>query len=623
LKTFAPKNWPRRKLENKTVVVPNVDIKLSANALRVLEKRYLRRDEDGKIIETPEGMFRRVAKAISSVERIFNAEADIEAIAEDFYLAMASLEFLPNSPTLLNAGTEMGQLASCFVVPVEDSLEATFEAVKYTAIIHKSGGGTGFNFSKVRPRLDRAGGRVGVSGGPVALIDVIAGAADYVRQGGVRRGCNSVVLNVDHPDIMDFIKAKSNPEKLTNFYISVAVTDDFMSRVKAGTDYPLINPRTGQTVHRLSARKVFDRIVDQAWHTGDPGFVFLDRINRDNPTPELGRIEMITGCGEQALLPYEACPLGSINLARMLTDADGGKRVDYARLGRLVELGVRFLDNVLDANRYPLDIIEQATKRTRKIGLGVMGFADMLFQMGIAYNSDPAAAVAGEIMAFIQDKARQNSRQLAVERGTFPAFPGSIHDVPGTAPIRNAACTTVAPTGTISIIAGCSCGIEPLFSVAFVRHMLDGEVRLDINPHFEMAARRAGIWTADLIAGLVSCNHLEDQQQVPQGLRDVFVTAHRVSPEWHVRIQSAFQEHVDAAVSKTVNFPHEATRDEIFRVFTLAHESGLKGITVYRDGSREMQPQCTGQPGISLVEEYFGRTAGRASAPESNDAGRP
>jgi ribonucleoside-diphosphate reductase alpha chain len=404
---------------------------------------------------------------------------------------------------------------------------------------------------------------------------------------------------------MDFIKAKADPLALTNFYISVAVTDDFMAQVKANADYPLKNPRTGETVEWLSAKTVFDRIVDQAWRTGDPGFVFLDRINRDNPTPSLGKIEMITGCGEQALLPYESCPLGSINLSRMLLAEGDRVAVDYKKLAGVVDLGVRFLDNVIDVNRYPVARIEEAAKRTRKIGLGVMGFADMLFQLGISYNSEAAARVAGEIMAFIRRQAHQASRRLGRQRGAFPAFEGSIYDIPGAEPMRNAACTTVAPTGTLSIIAGCSSGIEPLFSVAFVRHMLEGETLLDINPHFEKAARGAGAWTADLARKLVRCNHLQEQADVPEEIRRVFITAHQVSPEWHVRIQSAFQQHTDAAVSKTVNFPHDATRDDIVGVFLMAHESGLKGITVYRDGSREQQPQCTGDLGVALVDQYF------------------
>ena len=581
-----------------------IEVRLTPNARRVLEKRYLKRDENDQIIETPNEMFRRVAKGVASVETQCDPCADVERIAYDFYRAMASLEFLPNSPTLLNAGPVNGQLASCFVLPIEDSIESTFDTLKLTAIIHKNGGGTGFNFSKVRPKSDKAGGRQGVASGPVGLIDVIATAADYIRQGGVRRGCNSVVLNVDHPDILEFIKAKNDPEVLTNFYISVAATDDFMARVEEGTDYPLINPRDGRTVQTIPARVVFDHIVEQAWRTGDPGFIFLDRINRDNPTPKLGKIEMITGCGEQAMLPYESCPLGSINLAKMLKKNGEAIAVDYEKIGRLVDLGVRFLDDIIDASSYPAPIVEQATKRTRRIGLGVMGFADMLFQMGIPYNSKAAETTAAEIMGFIQERAHAMSRCLGEKRGSFPAFKNSIFDFPGAHPMRNAASTTVAPTGTLSIIAGCSCGIEPLFSVAFVRNMLDGERLLDINPYFEAAVRKTGSWNTDLLQRLVSRNHLHEQADVPDSIRKVFVTAHQISPEWHVRIQSAFQKNVDAAVSKTVNFPNCATRDEIARVFFMAHDSGLKGITVYRDGSREQQPQCTGDLGLKLVEQY-------------------
>ena len=587
------------------VAETRIEVELTPNALRVLEKRYLRRDENGEIIETSDEMFRRVAKAIASIETSYDLKTDVIQIAEEFYQAMANLEFLPNSPTLLNAGLENGQLASCFVLPVEDSIESTFDTLKHTAIIHKNGGGTGFNFSKIRPKLDKAGGRQGVASGPVGLIDVIATAADYIRQGGVRRGCNSVVLNVDHPDILEFIKAKNDPDALTNFYISVAVTDDFMARVKARADYPLVNPRNKQVVGTLNAYDVFELIVDQAWRTGDPGFIFLDRINRDNPTPELGNIDMITGCGEQAMLPYESCPLGSINLSRMIQFNDGASAIDYAKLGRTVELGVRFLDDVIDASAYPADIIEQATKRTRRIGLGVMGFADMLFQMSIPYSSEAAETTAMEIMGFIQKHAYEASIRLGTKRGSFPAFRGSVFDLPGASPMRNAARTTVAPTGTLSIIAGCSCGIEPLFSVAFVRHMLDGERLLDVNAHFETAVRRSGQWNAGLLQRLVRCNHLHEQADVPESIRRVFVTAHQVPPEWHIRIQSAFQENVDAAVSKTVNFPNRATRDDIARVFFMAHEHGLKGITIYRDASRELQPQCTGQLGLDLVDRYF------------------
>lgn len=577
---------------------------LTPVALRVLEKRYLRRNKKGYIVETPEDMFRRVAKAVASAETLYDRNADTEAIAGEFYQVMADLEFLPNSPTLLNAGTEVGQLSSCFVLPVPDSIEETFDTVKHTAMVHKSGGGIGFNISHIRPKGSAVGGHLDAAGGPVALIHVLAAAADYIRQGGVRRGCNSVVMSVDHPDILDFIRAKNNPQTLTNFYNSVSVTDDFMSRVKRNADYDLVDPMSGRTCARLNAREVFDRIVDQAWRTGDPGLVFTDRINRDNPTPKLGHMETITGCGEQALLPYESCNLGSINLARMLKEGDNRLEIDYEKIARVVPVAVRFLDNVIDINRFPVPVIEQATRRTRKIGLGVMGFADMLIRLGIPYNSTRAIAVAEEVMEFISDLAIVSSYQLAQEKGVFPAWHDSIHKEKGL-PLRNACCTTIAPTGTLSIIAGVSSGIEPIFAAVFVRNILDGENLLEVNPHFERAARERGFFKQKLIEELVTSNHLHDRKEVPEDVRKVFITAHQVSPDWHVRIQAAFQRHIDNAVSKTVNFPHEATRDDIARVFRMAYEQGLKGITVYRDRSRDQQPLSTSQIGMELVSELF------------------
>ncbi|XUX00921.1 MAG: adenosylcobalamin-dependent ribonucleoside-diphosphate reductase [Dehalogenimonas sp.] len=580
------------------------ELALTPIGLRVLEKRYLRRDRTGRIIETPEEMFRRVAGFVASAEHIYNPEADVDGVADEFYRAMASLEFLPNSPTLLNAGTEAGQLSSCFVLPVPDSLEETFDAVKYTAMIHKSGGGIGFNVSHIRPTGSAVGEHLDAAGGPVSLIHVFAGAADYVRQGGVRRGCNSVVMNVTHPDILHFISAKSNPNTLTNFYNSVSVTDDFMARVRMGEDYSLIEPNSGEAVGKLNAAAVFNRIVDQAWSTGDPGLVFIDRINRDNPTPTLGRLETITGCGEQALLPYESCNLGSINLTAMLKNEGDSLSIDYERLGRLVPIAVRFLDNVIDVNRFPVPLIGHTTKRTRKIGLGVMGFADMLIKLGVPYNSTRAIAIAEEIIEFISHHARQASHELALERGVFPAWHGSVYEKQDL-PMRNAACTTIAPTGTISIIAGVSSGIEPIFAAVFVRNILDGENLLEINPYFETIARERGFYNRDLIEQLVTSNHLHSRKEIPEDIRRVFVTAHRVSPDWHVRIQAAFQRHIDNAVSKTVNFPKNATRDDIARVFMMAFEQGLKGITVYRDQSRELQPLCTSDEGTRLVDQMF------------------
>ncbi|APV43708.1 ribonucleoside-diphosphate reductase alpha chain [Dehalogenimonas formicexedens] len=575
-----------------------VKVQLTPNALRVLEKRYLKRSSHG--IETPEQLFRRVARAAARAELLYDENTDTKAIEEDFFDLMASLSFLPNSPTLLNAGTFSGTLSSCFVLPVPDSVEDTFDAVKNTAVIHKNGGGLGFDLSGIRPKGSMAGNHADAAGGPVALVHVLSAAADYIRQGGIRRGCNSVVLSVDHPDILDFITAKSDPNSLTNFYNSVSVTDDFMKRVKENSAYPLVDPRTGDVVRSLPAREVFYRIVDQAWRTGDPGLVFTDRINRDNPTPSLGKLSAITGCGEQALLPYESTNLGSINLVKMLS----GGEIDFEKLKKVVRLAVRFLDDVIDINKFPTEEIEAATKRTRKIGLGVMGFADMLLRLGIPYNSTKAIAVAESVMEFVTSTAHEVSQDLARKRGVFPAWGQSIYGQRNI-PMRNACCTTIAPTGTLSIIAGVSSGIEPIFAAVFVRNILDGENLLEINPYFEEVARERGFFTRKLLEELVTSNHLHERKEIPEDVREVFVTAHRVSPDWHVRIQAAFQRHTDSAVSKTVNFPKSATRDDIAKVFTMACEQGLKGITVYRDRSRELQPLCTSEIGMRLIKHIF------------------
>ena len=588
---------------------------LSPNAQRVLEKRYLRQNRQGKIVESPEEMFRRVAEVVASAENRGALQSDSADIADEFYRVMASLEFLPNSPTLLNAGTECGQLSSCFVLPVPDSVEETFDAVKYTALIHKSGGGIGFNISHIRPKGSPVGEHLDAAGGPVALIHVIGSAADYIRQGGIRRGCNSVVMAVDHPDILDFVKCKNNQQTLTNFYNSVSITDDFMAKVKSGEEYSLIDPNTSGIVRRLNAKIVFDRIVDQAWRTGDPGLIFVDRINRDNPTPKLGPMETITGCGEQALLPYESCNLGSINLTKILRNKNGKLEIDYDKLSSIIPIAVRFLDDVIDVNKFPIPLIEATTKQTRKIGLGVMGFADMLIRLGVPYNSTRAISIAEELMEFITSAAHEASHQLALERGTFPAWKNSIYHSRGVA-MRNASCITIAPTGTLSIIAGVSSGIEPIFAAVFVRNILDGENLLEVNPHFEAVAKERGFFTRELMEELVTSNHLHNREEIPEDVRKVFVTAHRVSPDWHVRIQAAFQRHTDNAVSKTVNFPHDATHDDISRVFMMAFEQGLKGITVYRDESRESQPLCTCEMGLELIGDLF-------NSPRSIQSGYP
>ena len=579
----------------KTEAQPTSGINLTENALRVLERRYLKKDKQGQVIEKPEAMFHRVAQAIASAELIYNPKANVKAREKEFYQLMANLEFLPNSPTLMNAGRELGQLSACFVLPVEDSMESIFDAVKNTALIHKSGGGTGFSFSRLRPETDRVGSTGGVASGPVSFMRAFDTATDVIKQGGMRRGANMAILNVDHPDIMKFIEAKSDPNAFTNFNLSVAVTSEFMEAVRAGADYNLVNPHTNEVAGKLNAKEVFDKIVGLAWKTGDPGVVFIDRINQANPTPHLGKIESTNPCGEQPLLPYESCNLGSINLARMLRATNGITEIDYVKLTETAKVAVRFLDNVIDANKFPLPQIEEMTKKTRKIGLGVMGFADMLIKLGIPYDSEEALQIASNIMHSINEEAYKASVELANERGIFPAFSGSIYDVPDGPRLRNASCTTIAPTGTLSIIAGCSSGIEPLFALSYIRNILDGAQLVEVNPYFEEVAKSQGFYSEELIHQLATGTQLHTLEGTPDNIKRLFVTAHEISPEWHVRMQAAFQKSTDNAVSKTVNFPQEATQEDITKVYMMAYQEELKGITVYRDRSREAQPLSTSQ----------------------------
>jgi ribonucleoside-diphosphate reductase alpha chain len=568
---------------------------LTDNALHVLEKRYLVKDKTGKAIEKPAQLFRRVAKTIAAADLNYQTGADVKAREEEFYQVMTNLDFLPNSPTLMNAGRELGQLSACFVLPVEDSMDSIFDAVKYTALIHKSGGGTGFSFSRLRPERDRVGSTGGIASGPVSFIRAFDTATDVIKQGGMRRGANMGILSVDHPDILRFITAKEDMTSLTNFNLSVAVTAEFMEAVKTGSDYNLVNPHTQEVFGKLNAKEVFDKIVDEAWRTGDPGIVFIDRINRDNPTPKLGKIESTNPCGEQPLLPYESCNLGSINLAHMLKSVDGKCEIDYPKMAKTIHTAVRFLDNVIDVNKFPLPQIESRTRETRKIGLGVMGFADMLLQLGVPYNTEAALTIASDIMRFIRDEAMNTSQELAAERGVFPAYEGSIYDIPNGPRVRNAARTTIAPTGTLSIIAGCSSGIEPLFALSFTKNILDGAHLIEVNPYFEETAKQCGFYSAELMQKLAEGAHLKDIEGIPEEIKKAFVTAHEISPEWHVRMQSAFQKSTDNAVSKTVNFPREATRDDVAKVYLMAYDEGLKGITIYRDGSRQGQVLTTGK----------------------------
>ncbi|WP_435412049.1 vitamin B12-dependent ribonucleotide reductase [Pseudoflavonifractor intestinihominis] len=560
---------------------------ISENARAVLEKRYLIRDEKGEPTETVEELFHRVANAIAAADASFDPKADVAATARCFYDMMTGLDFLPNSPTLMNAGRPLGQLSACFVLPVGDSMEEIFDAIKNAALIHKSGGGTGFSFSRLRPRGSTVNSTGGVASGPISFMKVFNAATEAVKQGGTRRGANMGILRVDHPDILDFITCKNDTKEITNFNISVGITEKFMQAVENGGSYELVDPASHKVTGTLSAREVFDKIVSSAWQTGEPGIIFLDRLNRDNPCPQQGEIESTNPCGEQPLLPYEACNLGSINLVTHLKEEDGRWVLDKDKLTTTIRNAVHFLDNVIEVNKYPLPEIDAMTRSTRKIGLGVMGFADMLLYMGIPYNSDQGVAMAREVMELVNTIGHEESQALAQVRGAFPLFSESTYR--NGKPLRNATVTTIAPTGTLSIIAGVSSGVEPVFAYAYIRNVMDNTHLIETNQILKNVLVSRGLYSDALMRQIVEQGSLAHVDGIPEDIKRVFVCAHDVSPIWHVKMQAAFQAYTDNAVSKTVNFPNSATKEEVAEVYTLAYKLGCKGTTIYRDGSRDEQ----------------------------------
>ena len=568
--------------------------RLTPQAIKILEKRYLKKDASGRVVESPEEMFWRVARNVAEADSLYGSRVAPEELSETFFRMMASLDFLPNSPCLMNAGRELQQLAACFVLPVEDSLDSIFDMVKQTALIHQSGGGTGFSFSHLRPKDDSVQSTGGIASGPVSFMRVFNMATEVIKQGGTRRGANMGVLRVDHPDVMEFINIKKDPKEMTNFNLSVGVTKAFMEALEKGTDFSLINPRTKKEMRRLKAGEVLEALADAAWETGDPGVLFLDRINAANPTPQLGEIESTNPCGEVPLLPYEPCVLGSINLSHMVKERNGKWEVDFEKLRKTIKDAVHFLDNVIDINTYPMPEISRMAKGNRKIGLGVMGLAHFFIRLGLPYNSQKALEVAKGLMSFIQNQAREFSTELAEERGVFPNYKGSRYDRPGTRGLRNATVTTIAPTGTLSLIADCSSGIEPLFALEYTRRALE-EMEFQItDPLFLELGEKEGFMSQALIQSLHEGASIKDFPQIPQPIKELFVTTFEISPLWHIKIQAAFQEYTDNAVSKTINFPRDATKEDVKEAYMMAYKERCKGITIYRSGSKAKQVLACG-----------------------------
>ncbi|UCD97304.1 MAG: adenosylcobalamin-dependent ribonucleoside-diphosphate reductase [Candidatus Bathyarchaeota archaeon] len=581
------------------------ELKLPLNAILVLERRYLRKDQRGQVLETTSELFRRIADSIAAIEKGYGkSDSEVQDFEEKFYEIMTNLKFLPNSPTLMNAGTMFRQLSACFVLPVDDSIDGIFDTLKVAAIIHKTGGGTGFSFSKIRPRGDIVRTTGGIASGAISFAKIYDAATDVMKQGGRRRGANMGILNVDHPEIMDFIVAKEKEGVLRNFNLSVAVSDEFMKAVEEDGDFHLVNPRDGKKVEALKARAIWNLMIMMAWKNGEPGVVFLDTINRNNPTPTMGQIEATNPCGEQPLLAYESCNLGSIDVSKFVNEEG---EVDWEDLRRTIRLAVRFLDNVVDANVYTLPAIEEVTKGNRKIGLGIMGFADMLIKMGIRYDSNKGVRTAEKLMQFVDAEARKMSCEIGKEKGSFPNFNRSIWKE-HFATMRNATVTTIAPTGTISIIAGCSQGIEPIFAIVYLREVSEslGRSLIEMNPLFESTALKKGFYEEGLMKKIARKTSIQDVKEIPRKVRELFVVAHDVNAEWHIRMQAAFQKFTDNAVSKTINFPNKATPDEIEKAYWLAYKSGCKGITVYRHGSRQRQVLRPVESEGTLGELNFG-----------------